>query len=96
MPLWYGLGQLSVLERLSGCRRLHKDFASGVSLKRIGEGVTTQLGELCVNMKKKQLRLLAFRGPCSIVIYSYYPFKTRINSHLLFAGIIRSLPFSPR
>jgi hypothetical protein len=31
-----------------------------------------------------------------IVEWNIYPFKPRIKSHLLFAGIIRSSPFSPR
>jgi hypothetical protein len=29
-------------------------------------------------------------------LFPVYPFKPRIKSHLLFAGIIRSSPFSPR
>jgi len=30
------------------------------------------------------------------LLYTVQPFKPRIKSHLLFAGIIRSSPFSPR
>jgi hypothetical protein len=49
-------------------------------------------------------KIYSFRRPLRFVVitcferdYSLnYPFKPRIKSHLLFAGIIRSSPFSPR
>jgi len=53
------------------------------------------------HIKKNRAKLKLYNSVIRpIVTYScetwIYPFKPRIKSHLLFAGIIRSSPFSPR
>ena len=56
----------------------------------------TELRFLCVYillLKSQFWRLNCNKHP---LLKPIYPFKTRIKSHLLFAGIIRSSPFSPR